>query len=305
MQVKLSQVKSNPFNERKKIEQGTLVTLEGLTKTMKKRGWFGSLLCRKKGNKYEAAFGSLRLKAAKTAGINEVEIEVQDISDKEMRELTVIENVQRSDVNPMDRANHLKAYKDKYGYSERDLAKVFGIPQKTINQWLVLAELSSGAQELVKNREIGPRKAQIAYDIGGNKMVKEATKENWRKMDLEDMKTAVNKMPPKEREHKVKQVLEGAKEPWEIATNGLRHVKIEKEMDSHKMAMKLNNKIKDATEAIKVLKKHWSSFDGSDQLILNLSLGVLDKNIHETAEKMHKEYEIEPSLDFKALMTAK
>lgn len=305
MKLSVSKIKTNPFNERKTITQETLDGLEKLTKQMKKRGWWGSLLVRRKGNKYEAAFGSLRLKAARAAGVKNIEVEVEELSDKEMRELTVVENVHRQDVNPIDRATHLREYWSKYGKpTERELSKIFGIHQKTINDILSLSRLSGATQKLVKAGKIGQEKALKAHAIGGAALVTVVSKNKaWTRDEVRDMGEAVRKLPPKQQKKVVEQVVSGELEPWEVPMKTLKHQlpPKPKTIDAVAMARKLHRKLKEARDAVEVVGGQWRHFKGPEQLMLSMILGSLDKELHRTAEKINKEDDMGQAVNLKAL----
>ncbi len=196
MKVQITKIKPNPFQERKTFED-----IGSLSMEMKKKGFWGSLLAREtKDGKYEIAFGERRMRAAKAAGIKEVEIEVREMDDLEMRLLTTIENTSQSKVEPLERAEHLAELRNKYDWSERDIAKHTFLPLVTVHQYLELSGVLMRTAKSIKEKKIGWRVATDAEKVGGSKLVDTAIKQKLTHGDICEIKKTIQAAPDRKEE---------------------------------------------------------------------------------------------------------
>ena len=99
--LELSHIKVNKNQPRKYFDPNQL---EELTDSIKQHGVLQPILVRKKGGSYEIVAGERRFQAAKKAGLTEIPAIVRDISDDDLLKLALIENLQRSDLNPLEEA---------------------------------------------------------------------------------------------------------------------------------------------------------------------------------------------------------
>ena len=101
----LSKIKPNKGQPRKRFDPAELAEL---TDSIKQNGVLQPLLVRKNGSTYEIVAGERRYQAAKAAGLEEVPVIIRDVSDDEIFKLALIENLQRSDLNPIEEAQGYK-----------------------------------------------------------------------------------------------------------------------------------------------------------------------------------------------------
>lgn len=265
MKINTSLIKPNPFNERKTTEGVAF-----LVDQMKQRGFWGSLLARKRGSGYEIAFGERRLFAARKAGVKEIDLEVRELSDREMEELTTVENVQKEDVNPVERGRHLATYKKKYSASEAEMSKIFGISRQSIHDLLAVTELDAGHQKDVRSDKIGYRVAIAAQRIGGSAFVETVKEKRLTKDEVERIGAASIKNP----EYK-KSLLALKVHPSELEIKGLT----KEYMSPDDLAVKLESTIERATEAVDLIKDNWDKFSAGKRSRLNLAMKNLVSRI--------------------------
>lgn len=190
MNVPIGKIRPNPHQERKTFDDiGVLAT------TMTKHGFWGSLVARQTKNGYEIAFGERRLLAAKKAGIKEIDLEVQDLTDEQMMVLTTVENTQRTDVPPLERAEHLAKIQKETGWSLRDMATHLHMPIKTVDDALELAGVRRRTKDLIRDGKIGWSPAMEAERVGGEELVETAVKEKLTKDDIREIKDAIRVAP--------------------------------------------------------------------------------------------------------------
>jgi ParB family chromosome partitioning protein len=101
-------------------------TLQELAASIKAQGLLQPLLLRPRGNKYEIIAGERRYRAAKLAGLDSLPAIIRDIKDREAAEISLIENIQREDLNAVEEARAYRHLMEHYGYTQEKVAEVIG-----------------------------------------------------------------------------------------------------------------------------------------------------------------------------------
>lgn len=141
--------------------------LAELTDSVRQHGVLQPLLVRKKGTGYEIVAGERRYQAAKAAGLTEVPVIVRDISDEDVFELALIENLQRSDLTPLEEARGYRQLLDEKGLTQEELAKVLSKSRSTITNTLRLLDLPAEVQELVEDGRLTAGHARAILAVPG------------------------------------------------------------------------------------------------------------------------------------------
>lgn len=141
--------------------------LAELTDSVRQHGVLQPLLVRKKGTGYEIVAGERRYQAAKAAGLTEVPVIVRDISDEDVFELALIENLQRSDLTPLEEACGYRQLLDEKGLTQEELAKVLSKSRSTITNTLRLLDLPAEVQELVEDGRLTAGHARAILAVPG------------------------------------------------------------------------------------------------------------------------------------------
>jgi len=134
-------LRPNPRNPRKSFGEEDLADL---TRSIKERGVVQPILVRPAtdgSDGYEIIAGERRWRAAQRAGLHEVPVYVQEVSDREALELAIIENVQRADLNPLEEAAGYEQLMAEFGYSQTELADVIGKSRSHIANTIRLTKL--------------------------------------------------------------------------------------------------------------------------------------------------------------------
>lgn len=142
----LAKIKPNKGQPRKQFKADELAELSD---SIKQNGILQPLLVRKKGTTYEIVAGERRYQAAKLAGLTEVPVVVRDISDDEVFKLALIENLQRSDLTPLEEAQGYRQLLSEQGLTQEELAKTLSKSRSAISNTLRLLELPEMVQSLV------------------------------------------------------------------------------------------------------------------------------------------------------------
>ena len=144
--VKLAKIHANPNQPRKKFDQASL---EELADSIRQNGVLQPLLLRKKGKGYEIVAGERRYQAAKLAGLDEVPVVIRDVSDEEVFQLALIENLQRSDLTPIEEAQGYRQLIEQNGFTQEQLGKVLSKSRSAITNTLRLLDLPDEVQDMI------------------------------------------------------------------------------------------------------------------------------------------------------------
>jgi ParB family chromosome partitioning protein len=121
--VQTDQIKPNPFQPREDFDSQSL---EELTRSIKEKGVIQPILVRRQGDKYELIAGERRLRASKMLGITEIPVIIKDVEDRDSLELSLIENIQRQGLNPIEEAHAYQYLIDKFQVTQEKISEVLG-----------------------------------------------------------------------------------------------------------------------------------------------------------------------------------
>lgn len=149
--VDINLVKPNPDQPRTHFKEEEL---EELADSIKKNGLLQPILVRKIKGTYQIIAGERRWQASKRAGVDKVPVNIIDADDDKVIELALIENIQRSDLNPIEEAYGYKRLMDRRGMTQADVALAVSKGRSTIANSLRLLELPEDAQQLLFEEQI-------------------------------------------------------------------------------------------------------------------------------------------------------
>ena len=127
--IKIIDIEPNRDQPRKIFDNETL---EELAESIKKYGIIQPIIVNKRENYYEIVAGERRWRAAKKAGLTEMPCIVRDDNERRNREIALIENIQREDLNPIDKARGFRQLLDEYGMTQQELSDTIGISRSGI-----------------------------------------------------------------------------------------------------------------------------------------------------------------------------
>ena len=147
----LDRIRPNKGQPRRTFDDAELAELAD---SIRQNGVLQPLLVRDRGDYYEIVAGERRYQAARAAGLDEVPVIIRDISDDDVFKLALIENLQRSDLSPLEEANgYCQLIKEK-GLTQEELAKILSKSRSTITNTLRLLDLPEEVQELVETGQL-------------------------------------------------------------------------------------------------------------------------------------------------------
>lgn len=161
--LKVDEIRPNPYQPRKVFDKSEL---EELANSIKENGVFQPILVRKSLSGYELVAGERRLRASKLAGLKEIPVIIKDFNDTQMMEISLLENIQRKDLSPIEEANAYNQLIKKLNYTQEELAKRLGKSRTNITNMLRLLALPSEVQDMVNSNKLsyGQARTLLALD---------------------------------------------------------------------------------------------------------------------------------------------
>lgn len=159
--LKINEVEPNRDQPRKRFDQEAL---EELAQSIKEYGLIQPIVVTKKDGYYSIIAGERRWRASKLAGLEEIPAIIREDNEKVNSEISLIENMQREDLNPVEKAMGIKTLIDNYDMSQEEVAKKIGKGRSTIANWVRVLNLEPRVLEMAKEGKIteGHCKALLA-----------------------------------------------------------------------------------------------------------------------------------------------
>lgn len=158
----LSQIKTNENQPRKSFDQDKL---NELADSIRQNGVLQPILVRKVGDKYEIVAGERRYQAAVLAELEEIPVIIREISDKEVFQLALIENLQRADLNPIEEAQgYSKLIRDN-GLTQEQLGKILSKSRSSIANTLRLLDLPEEVQDMMAEGKLSAGHARAILAV--------------------------------------------------------------------------------------------------------------------------------------------
>lgn len=160
--VDLDKLKAREDQPRKNFDDDSL---EELATSIKADGVIQPIVVRKVGDKYEIIAGERRFRASKLAGLEKVPIVVKNVSDRKARELALVENIQREDLNPIEEAISLKTLMEEYKLTQQELSDIVGKSRSYIANNLRLLNLSDYIKDYLIRGELSPSQGRTLLSL--------------------------------------------------------------------------------------------------------------------------------------------
>ena len=191
--VRISEVEPNREQPRKKFDDDKL---EELSESIKTYGLLQPILVQKRDGYYEIIAGERRWRAALKAGLKEIPVIVRDYTEKEILELSLVENIQRENLNPIEEALAYKRLMDEFNLGQEEVAQRVSKSRSAVANSLRLLKLEENVQKMVIDGEISMGHARALLPLENPEQQLSAAKE------IVDKKLSV-----RETEKKVKEIL--------------------------------------------------------------------------------------------------
>lgn len=161
-EVEISSVFANPNQPRKAFDP---TALQELADSIEKHGVIQPIIVNKSGDKYMIIAGERRYRASKIAGLAKIPVIVKNYTERQIKEISLIENLQREDLNPIEAANAMKALMTDYGLTQEDLADRIGKSRPAIANTLRLLSLAPEVMKLVETGSLSAGHARALISV--------------------------------------------------------------------------------------------------------------------------------------------
>jgi ParB family chromosome partitioning protein len=167
--IPVDKIKANKYQPREDFNQEAL---DDLANSIKEKGFIQPVLVRFKNNEYELIAGERRFRAAKKLGYKEIPAIIKEATDLDSFELSIIENVQREGLNPIDQAHAYKRLQEEFNMTQEKVADTIGKDRVTVTNILRLLNLPAKIQEYVSRGTIsmGHARAILSLDKESEQM---------------------------------------------------------------------------------------------------------------------------------------
>ena len=161
--IKIIDIEPNRNQPRKNFDSEAI---EELAESIKVYGIIQPIIVNKKDGYYEIVAGERRWRAAKKAGITEMPCIIRDDDERKTKEIALIENIQREDLNPIEKAKGFKELIDEYGLKQQELADIMGMNRSTVTNCLRILNLDPRVIELALEGKLteGHCRSLLGYD---------------------------------------------------------------------------------------------------------------------------------------------
>lgn len=206
-EIDIGLIFANPNQPRKVFDQ---TALEELAASISKHGVIMPIIVNKSGDRYMIIAGERRFRASKIAGLSTVPVIIKNYNEKQIKEISLIENLQREDLNPIEAATAMRSLMNDYGMTQEELADRIGKSRPAIANTLRLLSLSAEVIKMVANAELsaGHARALVAVPHADQiKLAQTAVKEGLSVREVEKRVKDYFDPPEVKAKKKIKQEL--------------------------------------------------------------------------------------------------
>lgn len=161
--VSVALVDANPYQPRVDLGEAEL---ESLAASIRDHGLLQPIVVRKCGERFQLVAGQRRLRAAQKLGLEKIAAKIVAADDRQVAELALVENLQRKDLDPLEKAASFQQYLQRYQCTQEELASRLKLDRSTIANLIRLLELPSAVQEALRQRKITQGHARALLPLG-------------------------------------------------------------------------------------------------------------------------------------------
>lgn len=169
-EIPVNEIRANPYQPRRTFDQ---TSLDELAESIKNYGVFQPIIVKKSIKGYDLVAGERRLRAAKLAGLETIPAIVRDFSDEMMREIALLENLQRENLTAIELAWAYKGIIDTSNIKQEDLAKKLGKSRSHITNTLGLLRLPNDVQDMVLDSRLSMGHARVLSKLENDVEIEE------------------------------------------------------------------------------------------------------------------------------------
>jgi ParB family transcriptional regulator, chromosome partitioning protein len=161
--VRIDQIDSNPDQPRRDFNPDEI---KKLSESISAHGLLQPVVVRRVNDRYQIIAGERRMRAAVRAGWTDVPVNIIDADDRQTAELAIIENLQRKDLNALEKAACFQRYLEQYGSTQEELASRLNLDRSTIANMIRLLELPQAVQDALRKGDVTQGHARALLPLG-------------------------------------------------------------------------------------------------------------------------------------------
>lgn len=201
MMVSMNEIEPNKNQPRKTFDDASL---QELAESIKQFGIIQPIVVKKKDDYYEIIAGERRWRAAKIAGLKEVPVIIKEYTESEIVEISLIENIQRENLNPIEEAKAYQVLMEEFQLKQEDVAQKVSKSRSTITNSLRLLKLTEEVQKMLVEEQISMGHARALLGIADPELqisiAKKVYEESLSVRDIEKLVKNMSKPAKKEKE---------------------------------------------------------------------------------------------------------
>ncbi len=151
MEVDIDLIDPNPFQPRKEWKPEEITSLAA---SIRSQGIIQPLILKKEGKRYQLIAGERRLRAAREAGLKKVPVIVREASKEQMLALALIENIQRQDLGPMEKAEAFQRLSSEFNLTQEDMGNRVGMSRSSVANFMRLLDLPESIKKMLREGKL-------------------------------------------------------------------------------------------------------------------------------------------------------
>lgn len=202
LEVNLYDIDTNPNQPRKTFDPEKLAELAA---SIKRHGIVQPILVKKNGSRYTIVAGERRYRAARQAGLMKVPVTLTDIDEDTVMEISLVENIQRENLNPIEEAAAIKLLMQQHDLTQEEVSERVGKSRPAIANALRLLTLAKSVQKLIKDGRLSAGHGKMLAGVGDPRiqmeLAEKCVESDWSVRRLED-EIRFSEMPKRKRKEK-------------------------------------------------------------------------------------------------------
>lgn len=161
--IAVDRVDPNPYQPRRSFDPAEIAALAG---SIREHGVIQPIIVRATGDRYQIIAGERRLRATVEAQVADIPARIMVLDDRKVSELAMVENLQREDLNAIEKATAFRDYLHRYGGTHDELAQRLGLDRSTLSNLIRLLELPEPIQQAVMSKALTQGHARALLSLG-------------------------------------------------------------------------------------------------------------------------------------------
>jgi len=166
--IEVTLIDANPFQPRIDWDDSEL---ESLAESIRRQGILQPLVLRAAGNRFQLIAGERRLRASKLAGLSSVPAVIREADDRQMMALALIENIQRQDLNPMEKAEAFTRFCREFDLTQDELGQQVGLSRSAVANFQRLVELPDPVKNMVRSGSLSMGHGRALLGLGSKEAI--------------------------------------------------------------------------------------------------------------------------------------